>query len=158
MNPNPTGQEGKLPTPWSTLRPWDGKAAQGAPAALGADADMAEAAPAGSGDENWAGPPQQQAAPQQEEQRDGKQQQGGKAGTRAAGGSGGGSRRAARTAAAQAAEAADSDAPGPTHGCIALTSVDPAVVDLARSATRRLRGLRLCPEGREEGQVRLRMQ
>ena len=37
--------------------------------------------------------------------------------------------------------------------CVALTSVDAGVTDLARSAVRRLRGLRLCPEGREDGQV-----
>lgn len=153
VNPNPTGQEGKLPTPWSTLRPWDGKTAQGAAEGAAAGGEAQQAEPAASGDENQAGPPQQQAAEQQAESGDGKQQQAGKASasTRVAGS--GGTRRTTRHAAAEAAEAADSDAPGPTHGCIALTSVDPAVVDLARSATRRLRGLRLCPEGREEGQV-----
>ena len=155
VNPNLTGQEGKLPTPWSTLRPWDGKTMQGPPEGAAAGGEAQQAEPAASGDENQAGPPQQQAAEQQAEPGDGKQQQGGKASasTHAAGS---GTRRTARHAAAEAAvAAADSDAPGPTHGCIALTSVDPAVVDLARSATRRLRGLRLCPEGREEGQVRL---
>lgn len=143
VDPNPTGQEGKLPTPWSTLRPWDGMAAQSNAAAAAEEAEAE--APAASGDENQAGPPQQLAAAgQQADPADGKQQQGNKPGGR--------TRRAARHAAEPPAEA-ESDAPGPTHGCIALTSVDPAVVELARSATRRLRGLRLCPEGREEGQV-----
>lgn len=148
VRPNPTGTDGKLPTPWSTLRPWDGKAA--------AAAAVAEAA--GGQDENQAGPQQQavEAAPQTAvaavvaAAADADQPAGGT--IEPAGGSG--PRRGQRRAEQAAVGAADSDAAGPSQGCISLTSVDPAVVDLARSATRRLRGLRMCPEGREEGQVR----
>lgn len=145
----------KLPTPWSTLRPWDGKSAR-----QEGDAELADFACA---DENQAGPPQMQpqnvqAQPAPEQGR----QQASRATSAAEGaGSGGASRRqrqaqsaaAAVSSAAAAAGAAGSAGAGPTHGCIALTSVDAAVVDLARSATRRLRGLRLCPEGKEDGQV-----
>lgn len=134
--PNAGGAEGKLPTPWSTLRPWDGKAA-------------AAAADAPTQDENKAGPPQQQ--PQPEAQDHAEQPGGGDAG---ASGDAGGPRRATRHAAEPAAACdAGGSVSGPSHGCIALTSVDGAVVDLARSATRRLRGLRICPEGKEDGQV-----
>lgn len=136
---NPAGAEGKLPTPWSTLRPWDTKAAAAAAAA--------------TQDENQAGPPQQQPEAQQQEERPASAGAGG-------GGDAAGPRRATRHAAAAAEPPAAGDASGgaagPSHGCIALTSVDGAVVDLARSATRRLRGLRICPEGKEDGQVRWR--
>ena len=130
----PPGGEGKLPTPWSTLRPWDGKAAA-----------HEAAAAAASGDENQGGScePQQQQQPQQAGPGVGpgpQQEEAQLSGDRL-------------PQQQRAAPPAGSTGPGPTHGCIALTSVDAAVVDLARSATRRLRGLRVCPEGREEGQV-----
>ena len=130
----PPGGEGKLPTPWSTLRPWDGKAAA-----------HEAAAAAASGDENQGGScePQQQQQPQQAGPGVGpgpQQEEAQLSGDRL-------------PQQQHAAPPAGSTGPGPTHGCIALTSVDAAVVDLARSATRRLRGLRVCPEGREEGQV-----
>ena len=150
--PSPAGEGGggggaterMLPTPWSTLRPWDGKGAQQAAAGTAGIAQEDHAA-----DENQAGPPQCQqqgaAAAAPPEQQDGERPPSG-----GAAGSGG---RRQRPAAAAAAAAAPAAAAGPTHGCVALTSVDAGVTDLARSAVRRLRGLRLCPEGREDGQV-----
>lgn len=145
---------GKVPTPWSSLRPWDGKAAQ--------QEGVAGRGGAAGGDENQAGPPRQQIVEMQPAPEQPPQQQASRPPSAAVGaGSGGGSRRQrpvqfaadAVISAAAAASAAGSASAGPMHGCIALTSVDAAVVDLARSATRRLRGLRLCPEGKEDGQV-----
>ncbi|KAL4430735.1 hypothetical protein ABPG75_005991 [Micractinium tetrahymenae] len=144
----------KLPTPWSTLRPWDGKSAR--------QEGGAEPAGAADADENQAGPPQRQQQAQAQPVPEPQQQQAGRAPSATGGASsGGGSRRqrptqsaaAAVTSAAAAASGAAAASAGPTQGCIVLTSVDAAVVDLARSATRRLRGLRLCPEGKEDGQV-----
>ncbi len=145
----------KLPTPWSTLRAWDGKSAQHkARAELGGGA---------AGDENQAGPPQRQQCAQAEPvaEQQGRQQAGCAPSAACEHSSGAGSRRQRQAqsaagavgSAAAAACAGGAASAGPTHGCIALTSVDAAVVELARSATRRLRGLRLCPEGKEDGQV-----
>ena len=141
----PKGKDGVLPSPWSQLRPWDGKEAAAAAAA---------ATTAGVvGDENQPGACQLQ----QEEQapaEGGQQQQ--QAGTQPESSpvAAAGVDDAEASPASGGAAAADCGEPsGPSQGCIALTSVDGAVVELARSATRRLRGLRLCPEGREEGAV-----
>ncbi|GAB4817885.1 hypothetical protein N2152v2_004931 [Parachlorella kessleri] len=45
------------------------------------------------------------------------------------------------------------DGIGPLQGYIAVTSVDPGVVELCKSAVRRLRGLRLCSDGHEDGKI-----
>lgn len=145
------GGEGKLPTPWSSLRPWDGRAGQ---QQLQQQQSVQQQHEPGSG-----GASDTENLPQQQQQ----------AGTGPAGGKQQAAllgvqptTRRALSAAADAAAVADAgappasaggEAPGPSHGCIALTSVDAAVVELARSATRRLRGLRMCPEGREEGLI-----
>ena len=42
---------------------------------------------------------------------------------------------------------------GPSHGFISVTSVSASIVQLCESAVKRLRGLRLCIEGKEDGVV-----
>jgi hypothetical protein len=126
----------KVPTPWSALRPWDGHAGQDKEQQQQQQTEQ----PPG-GDENRSGPPQEQqlgdlGVTEQRPASDRRKP----------------SSHAEQTPVATAGP--DSSLPpGPTTGCIALTSVDGGVVELARSAARRLRGLRVCPEGREEGQV-----
>ena len=122
----PHRADGKLPTPWSTLRPWDKQAAAVAgPAAV-------PAAP-GSGIEN---------VPQQQEEGEDEQveQQ----------------HQAAEQSPesdAAAPPAAGRGLPAVPRGCLAVTSCESGIADLAKAATARLRGMRMCPEGREDGQL-----
>lgn len=59
----------------------------------------------------------------------------------------------AATAAAEETTEEEAIQEGPKHGFISLTSVSAAIVDLCHSAVHRLRGLRLCVEGKEDGVV-----
>ena len=137
----------ELPSPWTAPRPWDHAQPKAAAAAAAEpEGEAQEQAQAQEqGQEQGASPSQQEDAAAQTE-AEARQQYAPPAGTRRR-------RRGAAAPAVDAEAAGSGAAEGPAQGFLSVTSVGSATAELCRSATRRLCGLRLCPEGREDGAV-----
>eukprot|EP00887_Chlorella_sp_A99_P005336 scaffold1.g5336.t1 len=156
---------GQLPSPWTSLRPWDPHARQAAAAQGGAS-------PAHSNEENLL----QEAGQVQKEQplepvhaQQAEEAQNNRAAAEPAAPPAAAEEPTAPAAgsatAADEAEAAGPHAPAAAHvdarqtapsprsGCLALTSCESSMITLAKSAVGRLRGMRMCPEGKEAGAV-----
>lgn len=126
--PPPAFKDGKRPTPFTAPRPWDISIDKKTPIArtskVGFDADVS----ASQDPEQENNPPVSQPS------------------------------RFAPTSAvsrlgATGMSVTATKSSSPKSGSMSVSSVDAGINELAQSATRRLRGMRLCPDGKEDGQL-----